>query len=211
MKKKIDMACKLDMKISDDDRNRWTEDLILLWEESQVAKVKATKIGELKGRIAKLQKDIVYGNRNVAMIAKEEAEKKSVELMKGNDLTKNQAFIQVYDDIYRDKLSEIMQWVKLKQIAEVDLFCLNEQELTDAVKENWTEEMIQHYESIMGHKVDKMMQDQFYEDVMHGIKDEVAAETHGTADFITKDEVSNVVVGVDSQMLGDMASVSSQV
>ena len=63
----------------------------------------------------------------------------------------------------------------------------------------------------MGYKVDKMMHEQFYEDVRDGIKDEVAAETHGTADFITKDEISYVVVGVDSQMLGDMASVSSQV
>ncbi|PWA75859.1 hypothetical protein CTI12_AA238320 [Artemisia annua] len=201
MKKKIDMACMLDMKISDDDKSRWTDDLISFWEESQAAKEKATKIGELKGRIAKLQKDIVYGNRNVAMIAKEEAEKKSVELMKGNDLTQNQAFMQVYDDIYRDELSKIMQWVKQRQVAEVDLFCLTGQELTDAIKENWTEEMIQHYESIMGHKVDKMMQDQFYEDVMDGIKDEVAAETHGTAKFMTKDEISKVVDGVDTQML----------
>lgn len=145
------------------------------------------------------------------MVAKEEAEKKSMELMKGNDLTKNQAFVKVYDDIYRDELLKVAQWVTEKQIAEVELFCLNDQELTDAIKVNWTDDMVQHYESIMGYKVDKMMQDQFYDDIMEGVKGEVAEETHGTARFMTKNSISKVMEGVSSQVQGNIASTSTLV
>ena len=104
-----------------------------------------------------------------------------------------------------------MLWVKERQLAEVEVFFLSEQVLTDEVRSTWTDEMIQFYESLMGQKVDTMMGNQFYNDVMEGINNEVATETNGNASFMTKDDISNGMDGADDQMLGDMASLSSPV
>lgn len=44
MKKKIDMACMLGMNMSDEDRNKWSDDLVVYWEELKAAKVKESKV-----------------------------------------------------------------------------------------------------------------------------------------------------------------------
>ena len=79
-------------------------------------------MGELRWKITKLQQDITNGNINVAIIAKDEADKQCKVLMKESDISHIQAFMKVYDGIYRNELGKIEGWVKMKQAAEVELF-----------------------------------------------------------------------------------------
>ncbi|GJV66510.1 RNA-directed DNA polymerase, eukaryota, reverse transcriptase zinc-binding domain protein, partial [Tanacetum coccineum] len=177
MRSKIDLACELGMQIDDNEKKRWSEDLKKYYDDKCEANIKKNMISGLKWRIAKLQQDIVHINTYVTSVATEGAEK--YELMK----------------IKRLKLEQ--------QKAEVDLFFYAEEVLTDAVRENWTDEMIQQYEGLMGEKVDKMMNDSFQGSALEKMDEEVAEVTSGTAEFMVRDEVSNVVEGNDAEGLGN--------
>ncbi|GJZ76220.1 RNA-directed DNA polymerase, eukaryota, reverse transcriptase zinc-binding domain protein [Tanacetum coccineum] len=154
MRSKIDLACELGMQIDDNEKKRWYGDLKKYYDDKCEANIKKNMISGLTWRIAKLQQDIVHINTYVTSVAKEGAEKQCV--------------------AYGDKRLKLEQ-----QKAEVDLFFYAEEVLTDAVRENWTDEMIQQYEGLMGEK-------QKY--------------TNGTAEFMVRDEVSNVVEGNDAEV-----------
>ena len=69
--------------------------------------------------------------------------------------------------------------------------------------------MIQQFESLVGLKVDGMIQKQFEEGIVESMKEEVAKENSSNESFMTQDIVSNVVDRSPSQMQGEIASKSS--
>ncbi|GJY83814.1 RNA-directed DNA polymerase, eukaryota, reverse transcriptase zinc-binding domain protein [Tanacetum coccineum] len=201
MRSKIDLACELGMQIDDNEKKRWSEDLKKYYDDKCEANIKKNMISGLKWRIAKLQQDIVHINTYVTSVAKEGAEKQCVGIMKKEGITRNQAYGKIYDEIYKSELMKIKRLKLEQQKAEVDLFFYAEEVLTDAVRENWTDEMIQQYEGLMGEKVDKMMNDSFQGSALEKMDEEVEQKyTNGTAEFMVRDEVSNVVEGNDAEV-----------
>ncbi|GJZ52154.1 RNA-directed DNA polymerase, eukaryota, reverse transcriptase zinc-binding domain protein [Tanacetum coccineum] len=221
IKSKIDLACDLGMQIDSNEKKRWPKDLSKYYKDKCDAKVKVNMIERLKWRISKLQKDIVYGHQNVAMKANDMAEKQCVKLMKEKGIIRNQAYLKVYDEIYSGELLKIDDWRVEKRKAEVELFFYFEKELTEEVRNTWTDEMVVRYETLVGKKVDEMIIKNFNEGIVDCMEDKVAEETSGstmfmtrneeevveevtgTARFMTKDEVSNVINEVDTRMQGN--------
>ncbi|GJZ67450.1 RNA-directed DNA polymerase, eukaryota, reverse transcriptase zinc-binding domain protein [Tanacetum coccineum] len=185
-KSKIDLACDLGMKITEGEKKRWSKDLRKYYDDKCAVKAKDNLVEGLKWRISKLQKDISYGHNNVAMLANTKANESCKEIMKETRMTHNQAYLKVYDEIYRDELNKIKEWVGEKQLAEVELFFLSEQVLTDEVRNSWTEEMIAKFKGLVGERVDDMIKKQFEENMMECMNDEVAEETHGSYAFLVK-------------------------
>ncbi|PWA73730.1 zinc knuckle CX2CX4HX4C [Artemisia annua] len=105
-----------------------------LADEKCASKEKGKKINELKSKISKLQKDISYSNRNVAMTAKDMANKLCNMGMIEDGLTRNQNFSKVYDNVYKEELKRIKELVKEKGKAEVEFFVETEQVMTEEVK-----------------------------------------------------------------------------
>ena len=145
----------------------------------------------------------------MAMNAKNKADELCKSIMVESGMTQSQAYMKAYDECYRVELNIIDGWVKERQKAEVELFFLSDLVLTDGVRNTWTEEMIQQFESLVGLKVDDMIKIQFEQGIMDSMEDEVAMESNNNASFKTRDIVSNVVESSSSQMQGDIASNSS--
>ncbi|GKC57481.1 zinc knuckle CX2CX4HX4C containing protein [Tanacetum coccineum] len=154
-------------------------------------KAKANMVEALTWQISKLQKDIQHCHQNIAMVANDGAKKQCVWIMKKEGITRNQAF--------------------LKQKAEVELFFYTERELTEEIRGTWTDEIVVQYETLVGEKVDSMVRVSFDQSVKDYMEEEVAKDTSGNARFITRDETSNVVDEVDTQMQGNIASLFSPV
>ena len=209
MRNKIDLACDLGMQIGESEKLRWSKDLKKYYDEKCKAKTKGKLMESLKWRVAKLQKDISYGHTNVAMNAKLKADELCKKIMKETGNTHNQAYLQAYDECYKSELDVIEGWVIEKQTAEVELFFLSDLVLTDMVRNTWTEEMIQQFESLVGLKVDEMIQKSFEEGVNECMNDEVANESNGIASFIAQDMASNVVGSSSAQVQGEIAPNSS--
>ncbi|GKD99410.1 hypothetical protein Tco_1387394, partial [Tanacetum coccineum] len=74
-KSKIDLAVELGMQIEDNEKKRWSYDLVKYYDDKCDVQVKVNMIAGLRWRIAKLQKDIVNRNTCVSRVASEEAEK----------------------------------------------------------------------------------------------------------------------------------------
>ena len=209
MKKKIDLACDLGMSIAESEKLRWSKDLKKYHEDKCSTKANNKMMEGLKWRISKLHKDISYGHTNIDMNAKLKADELCKEIMKDTGVTHDQAYMKAYDECYRTELGIIDGWVKEKQKAEVELFFLSDLVLTDGVRNTWTEEMVQQYESLVGVQVDGMLQKQFDEDIMTSMGDEVGSENHGNAEFMTQDMASNVIGSSSTQVQGDIAPNSS--
>ncbi|GJV40134.1 RNA-directed DNA polymerase, eukaryota, reverse transcriptase zinc-binding domain protein [Tanacetum coccineum] len=110
MKNKINLACDLGMKIADNEKKIWSKDLRKYYDDKCTMKAKANMIEGLNWRITKLQKDIVYGNQNVAIAAQKSADVACKKVMVEQGITQNQAFLMVYDEIYRGELKKIHDW-----------------------------------------------------------------------------------------------------
>ncbi|GJT75531.1 RNA-directed DNA polymerase, eukaryota, reverse transcriptase zinc-binding domain protein [Tanacetum coccineum] len=201
MKGKIDLACDLGMTIGVSEKSRWSKDLFQYYDEKCKAKAETNIVEALKWRISKLNKDISVGHTNISTVANDGAKKQCVGIMKKEGITRNQAFLKVYDEIYRGELLKINGWRLEKQKAEVELFFYTKSELTEEIKDTWTDEMVAQYETLVGKKVDDMIRESFDEGVVECIEEEVAEDTLGSAEFMTKNEVSNVVEvnGVEMQ------------
>ncbi|GJX28417.1 ribonuclease H-like domain-containing protein [Tanacetum coccineum] len=123
--------------------------------------------------------------------------------MKGEGDNMKSGLWEIYDEIYKNELMKIKRLKLEQQKAEVDLFFYAEEVLTDAVRENWTDEMIQQYEGLYGcREWGQMMNDSFQGSALEKMDEEVAEVTSGTAEFMVRDEVSNVVEGNDAEVQG---------
>ncbi|GKE92149.1 hypothetical protein Tco_1573244, partial [Tanacetum coccineum] len=149
--------------IDESEKKRWSGDLIKYYADKCEAKARQNLIAGLKWRIAKLKQDIVHGNTYVSKVANEEAEKQCVALMKTYGIIRNQVFGKIYDETYRSKLIKINDMRLEQQRAEVELFFYSEGVLSNAVRETWTDDMIEQYETLMGEKVDKMTKEDLQE------------------------------------------------
>ncbi|PWA48403.1 hypothetical protein CTI12_AA491350 [Artemisia annua] len=174
MKHKITLACDLGMQFSVEEMGRWSKDLKKYYEEKCASKEKGKKIIELQSKMSKLQKDISYSNRNVAMTAKDKADKLCNMGMIEDGLTRNQNFSKVYDNAYKEELKRINELVREKGKAEVEFFVETEQVMTEEVKS-----------------------------VLDKMEDEVAEETNGNANFMTQNVVSNGMKSGSNQMQGE--------
>ncbi|PWA56001.1 zinc knuckle CX2CX4HX4C [Artemisia annua] len=99
MRKKIDLACDLGMKVADSEKRRWSKDLRNYYEEKCNNKAKGKMMEGLKWRIAKLQKDISYGHTNIAMQAKLKADEVCKEIMKETVLIEVDADKELVDNV----------------------------------------------------------------------------------------------------------------
>ncbi|GKG29812.1 hypothetical protein Tco_0419710, partial [Tanacetum coccineum] len=54
---------------------------------------------------------------------------------------RNQAFGKVYDEVYREELCKVEELIKDRRRAEAELFFESGQELTEAIRKTWTDEM----------------------------------------------------------------------
>ncbi|GKC42552.1 zinc knuckle CX2CX4HX4C containing protein [Tanacetum coccineum] len=178
MKAKIDLACTLGMQIDVNEKRKWSKDLEKYYDDKCKAK-------------------------NVAMVANKDANSLCPGLMKETGITRNQAYMKLYNESYRKELLKLNEWRVEKQKTEVELFFYSEQVLTKEVRKTWTYEMIAQYECLIGEKVDDMIRDSFDQSVKECMEEDVAEEVTGTARFMTKDEVSNVINEVDTQMQGE--------
>ncbi|GKA59322.1 RNA-directed DNA polymerase, eukaryota, reverse transcriptase zinc-binding domain protein [Tanacetum coccineum] len=162
--------------------------------------VKVNMIAGLRWRIAKLQKDIVNRNTCVSRVASEEAEIRCVALMKKEGITRTQAFGKIYEETYREELIKIDSLQIEKQKAEVELFFYSGEVLTEEIRNDWTDEMVMQYEGLMGEKVNKIMNESLQGSQMECMDDEVAEDMSGTAKFMARNEVADVVDGNDAEM-----------
>ncbi|GKA81855.1 gag-pol polyprotein [Tanacetum coccineum] len=201
-KSKIDLAVELGMQIEDNEKKRWSYDLVKYYDDKCDVQVKVNMIAGLRWRIAKLQKDIVNRNTCVSRVASEEAEKRCVALMKKEGITRTQAFGKIYEETYREELIKIDSLQIEKQKAEVELFFYSEEVLTEEIRNDWTDEMVMQYEGLMGEKVNKIMNESLQGSQMECMDDEVAEDMSGTAKFMARNEVSDVVDGNDAEMQG---------
>ncbi|GJT13940.1 RNA-directed DNA polymerase, eukaryota, reverse transcriptase zinc-binding domain protein [Tanacetum coccineum] len=199
-KSKIDLAVELGMQIEDNEKKRWSYDLVKYYADKCDVQVKVNMIAGLRWRIAKLQKDIVHRNTCVSRVANEEAEKRCVALMKKEGITRTQAFGKIYEETYREELIKINSLQIEKQKAEVELFFYSEEVLTEEIRNDWTDEMVMQYEGLMGEKVNKIMNESLQGSQMECMDDEVAEDMSGTAKFMARNEVSDVVDGNDAEM-----------
>ncbi|GJW35252.1 RNA-directed DNA polymerase, eukaryota, reverse transcriptase zinc-binding domain protein [Tanacetum coccineum] len=195
--------------IDESEKKRWSVDLIKYYADKCEAKARQNLIAGLKWRIAKLKQNIDYRNTYVSKVANEEAQKQCVALMKTDGITRNQAFGKIYDETYRSELIKINDMRLEQQRAKVELFFYSEGVLSNAVRETWTDDMIEQYETLMGEKVDKMMKEDLQEGFVQSMDEEVAEDTSDSAMFMSRDEVQNVMEDNDILMQGNFASTSS--
>ncbi|GJU06224.1 hypothetical protein Tco_1122654 [Tanacetum coccineum] len=104
---KIDLAVELGMQIDENEKKKWSYDLVKYYADKCDTQAKVNMVAGLRWRIAKLQQDIVHGNTYVSKVSNEGAEKQCVALMKKVGITRTQAFGKIYDEIYREELVKI--------------------------------------------------------------------------------------------------------
>ncbi|GKB43589.1 abscisic acid 8'-hydroxylase 3-like protein, partial [Tanacetum coccineum] len=76
-----------------------------------------------------------------------EANQNVVQEMENSGFSRSQAFDYVYGEAYRNELERIKNLVLKKQLAKVELFITSKKPHDDAVKEGWTDEMLEFYKA----------------------------------------------------------------
>ncbi|GKD59350.1 hypothetical protein Tco_1296859, partial [Tanacetum coccineum] len=132
------------------------------------------------------------GSGNWANKGKNVDNAKSEAVKKTYGIIRNQVFGKIYDETYRSELIKINDMRSEQQRAEVELFFYSGGVLSNAVRETWTDDMIEQYETLMGEKVDKMMKEDLQEGFVQSMDEEVAEDTSDSAMFMSRDEVQNV-------------------
>ncbi|GKE68420.1 hypothetical protein Tco_1526492, partial [Tanacetum coccineum] len=68
-------------------------------------------------------------------------------------ITRNRAFGKVYDEVYREELCKVEELIRDRRRAEAELFFESGQELTEAIRKTWTDEMLDIYRACMDENI----------------------------------------------------------
>ncbi|GKF20681.1 hypothetical protein Tco_0069319, partial [Tanacetum coccineum] len=63
------------------------------------------------------------------------------------------AFGKVYDEVYREELCKVEELIRDRRRVEAELFFESGQELTEAIRKTWTDEMLDIYRACVDEKV----------------------------------------------------------
>nr|GEW19074.1 hypothetical protein [Tanacetum cinerariifolium] len=168
--------------------------------------IKANIDGKRKlliNKIRILEGDISLRRENIKFKSQKVANEGVVYEMENTSDTREQAFGAVYDEAYRKELELIHDLTLKKQLTKVEVFVLSSLPLTNAVRESWTNEMVEFYKDKLndngqdGSVVNKGI---IFEGFMD---DEVGRDTSAHENFITQ---NNVSICVDATMADTIGS-----
>ena len=155
-------------------------------------------------KISDLENEIVESNRCIGSNANKRAKEMLNGRMKKTGQTSNVALSKLYDEMYREELGRIQDLKTRKQLLEVHLFISLNIPLSDELKNEWTDEMLEYFFKLKNGGV----KDQAGASCSEAMMDEIAEDTSAHAGFMTQNNVSNVV---DAQMQSGIASNNSVV
>ncbi|PWA35896.1 zinc knuckle CX2CX4HX4C [Artemisia annua] len=200
VKVNIDVACEMGIPFDENEVIKWPHELQKYYIEKCAAMKNRDKRDLLINKIRIFEGDINCSRANIEQFAHKEANEGVVFEMENSGTNREQAFGVVYDDAYRREMDRIQEVVFKKQLAEVELFIFSGKPFSDAVKEGWTDVMIDFYK-------DRMTQNGKDKNNVNNLEDEMGNDNSAQDDFIAQNIVSNAVDTAMADMLGNENAV----
>nr|GEW90266.1 hypothetical protein [Tanacetum cinerariifolium] len=199
----IDLAFEMEVPICDEEIYKWPIDLQKYYIDKYAKMGKSNKRKLLLNKIRVLEGDISSRRNDIKIKSKKITNEGVVYEMESTGNSRNQAYGDVYDEVYWKELITIQDLIVKKQCAEVEAFILSDIALTIDVKESCTDEMVEFYLQRIaenGQDGDVVGKDINFEGSM---KDEVDRDDSTHVVFMTQNNVSSSVDAAMACTLGD--------
>lgn len=197
---RIDILCNEGFVISKEEKSKWSarEMEYFLSKENSMKVDANSQDSILKSKIESLQDRIVAANDGLHENATRIAKKRIVDECGGKE--NNVAYTKFYEQAIKKETDKVnmMEWERDK--LKVDLFVYLGTPLTDEVKATWSEDMLEYYNDAL---------ENIYNDRINGHYNDVEGVSNATAEFVSKDEVSNIHDVTMAEMQGGVAADSS--
>ena len=189
---------------------KWPLDLQEYYKKKCAAMKNSDKRDLLINKIRILTGNIDTSRANIEQNCHKLASEAVVFEMESTGTSREQAFGAVYNEVFKKEMSRIHGMVLKKQLAEVELFILSGKPFTEAMKQGWSDDMVEFYMDRIT-KMDEGMNkegDVLKTDVV--MDEEVGNDNSAHAEFITQNIVSNAVDAAMANMVNnDNAGPSS--
>ena len=172
---------------------QWPKDLQDYYKLKYDTMKKNDKKALLLNKIKILNKDIATSKNEIEVKSQRSANEGVVFEMENTGVNREQAFGIVFDKAYRQEVVRIQGLMLRKQIAEVELFILSGKPLNDEVRKGWNDEMIEFYVNRLNEMEKTKNQDGGDLKNTCSFEDEVSNDPSAHADFMTQNNVSNVM------------------
>nr|GEW81642.1 hypothetical protein [Tanacetum cinerariifolium] len=140
-------------------------------------------------QIQRLEKEIMERRKYISHTANSKANEIVKKKMQETRLSRNLFMPSLYDEMYRQESDSIQVLNTKKKMLKVDLFMCLQIPLTDEIKDRWTDEIEDYFDSLTELKNSDRINGHFDSEDTNNMGDEVAKDTFVHASFMTQDNV----------------------
>lgn len=196
-KKFIDVIVESGVVVTEEDKKKWSAEELKYYEEKSNSMNVDPKSQEsiIKHRIDEIQESIAAIKEGLHETATKVAKKRIVDECGGKK--NNVAFGKFYEQAVKKESDKVVMLAWERDKLRVDLFVYLGMSLTDEVKATWSEDMVEYYDDAL---------ENIYQDRINGHYNDVEGAPNATAEFVSKNEMSNVHDVSMAEMQGGVAA-----